>query len=105
MDKRSRSRDKEATYQAVYDAVIEAQRFGASKATSHYVARRVGITPQYANRILMNLWRVGTLGFRWDRKSKNSYRRLWVTNFYAKNHAEFLLVSDMTQYEQMELPL
>lgn len=100
MNGRNKKRNLEQTIVCVKEAVLQAQLFSASKATSHYVARRCGITPAYANRLLLKLWASGELAYK-SEAYKNTWRRLWVTASYAKRHKQFVMERDVPK--QMEL--
>lgn len=84
-DKRSKSRDKEQTVLQVYLAVREAQMFDSERgATAHYCARRAGITPQYARRLLKEMYRNDQVCFYWSRR-RNTPRRVWCTYDFARS--------------------
>lgn len=68
----------QATQVLIMEWCLQANRFGATKATAHDCARFAGVTPQHANRVLKGLWLEGRVAFKWEQHRKGQYKRVWI---------------------------
>lgn len=113
MDRRSKKRNKQEVIINIIEAMRQAQAFDSERgATANQCARRAGITPQYARKLLMEMYRSDAACFYWARRGSTP-KRVWCTYDYARAKGFRLKVNGEIKHVnchaydaiQLELPL
>ena len=98
MDKRSKKRNKMEVILNLKEAITQAQIFDSERgATAHDIARRCGITPQYANKLLKELYDGGILAYRVVRTTRFT-KRVWMFEKYARGKQYKIVVAGVEYF-------